>query len=150
MFEAFEKMNFSHLNFTEPAIVDDEDEITVLWKKIVQVECIIYTFIRLYFFVEVLKEKNGDSSFPLKKYGRLFEFVSMHTQGPIHVIAKKFAFEYSCMKITTLNRGEKCSICYEHGRNAHSCLTKKCNHQFHVACLLKMESPDCPICRCLD
>jgi hypothetical protein len=150
MFNEFEKLNAMKLNFTEPDIVDDEDEIAVLWKKIIQVECIIYTFIRLYFFIEVLKKRNGDSSFPLKKYSRLFEFVSLHTQGPIHVLAKSFVFEYSCMEITMLNRGEKCSICYEHGRNSHFCNTKMCGHQFHVACLLKMQSPDCPICRRLD
>jgi hypothetical protein len=150
LFTVYEHTHADLLDFTLPEIVNDDDEIPVLWKKVIQVECILYTFLKLYFFAEVLTEKNRDSSFPIGKYVHLFDFVRLHTSGPIHILAKTMVYTHSHLTITSLPRGEKCSVCYEHGRNSHSCITKRCGHQFHLACDMKVQSPECPCCRFLD
>jgi hypothetical protein len=50
------------------------------------------------------------------------------------------------------NNNEKCSICYENFFEGEKIKMTSCFHMFHFSCIkkwiqMKIESPDCPICR---
>ena len=150
LFYAYVRVHGARLNFVEPAIIDDDDSIAVLWAKVVDVESVLHEFLHFTFFVEFLLRMDETCNLRIGEYIRIFDYVRAHTSGPLHVIAKKMTYTHSCLAITSMARGQICSICYEHGRNAHMCITKRCGHIFHLDCHLKVQSPECPCCRSLE
>ena len=49
--------------------------------------------------------------------------------------------------IKEVNDDENCSICLELLSLQTTCTTVKCNHSFHLICLLEWNKKNCPICR---
>ena len=39
-----------------------------------------------------------------------------------------------------------CSICFEYITNTNVCITK-CDHKFHLSCILQILNNECPLCR---
>ena len=150
MFVAYKHVHAERLNFKEPDVILEEDEGIVLMKKLVQVEEIVIDFLQLYFFYNFLKKKDQTFVSSIGEYIRLFQFVSKHTSGTIHVIAKNLVMTYSYTDITQLARGKVCPVCCSHGHNSHLCITKKCGHTFHLTCYLQVQSPECPCCRSIE
>jgi hypothetical protein len=132
--------------------VHDEDSISVLWEKVARIESVLTEFMRFTFFLDeciIPLQKKGQVTV-LHKFYHLFEFVKAHTKGSMHVSAAKLLFEITLVNPVDAPRRWKCSICYERGRKAHSCIRKQCGHVFHIECDLNVHSPECPMCRSIE
>lgn len=154
LFAAFEMQFCSRYDemFSALEDIDDDDDVSVLWKKVVKVEKLVYEFLRLAHFLRTISHLPGAEMVGVGKYTQLLDFVRLHTNGHVHVYAKNMLSDYSAepVEITYATRDWKCPVCCERGRNSHMCITKRCGHVFHYACLTKTEFPDCPCCRVLD
>ena len=132
-------------------VVNDDDEVTKLWRSVAQIEAVLHEFVKLCNFIELL----SNNSYNVERYLEmcyLLDFVRLHTKGRFHVLAKKMLFNNSSSFIEVVSTPPKwkCPVCCEGGRNAHMSIEKSCGHIFHVSCILKLRSPECPCCRQLD
>lgn len=135
-------------------VVNDDDEVSELWRKVKQIEAVLNEFVNLCNLIDRLN-KNGCNAVVIDRCFELcylLDFVRLHTKGRFHVLSKKMLFDNSSSVISVVSTVPtwKCSVCCERGRNAHLSVKKGCGHVFHVSCALKTRAPECPCCRTLD
>jgi hypothetical protein len=84
----------------------------------------------------------------IKMLKKIASLQNVYYNVPKPVLIKKLYEKYNEIMMDKSKEKKECPICLDTIHNTDTCTTK-CNHTFHLSCLLKSNDNTCPICRAI-